>query len=126
MIIANKTGMTGTPVEYPFQDIELSDSFVKGSLCLPPEFPYFQGHFHENPVLPGICMVEAGLALLKMQLPQFSMTDIELKKCRFSNIVRPNQSVYLEGRKQEGQWNLVWFDDQPKKKIMAQVNVVLG
>ena len=71
-------------------------------------------------------MVEAGLALLKMQLPQFSMTDIELKKCRFSNIVRPNQSVYLEGRKQEGQWNLVWFDDQPKKKIMARVNVVLG
>lgn len=41
------------------EDGEWSATFV-----FPPDYAGFKGHFPGNPVLPGVCMVEAALALL--------------------------------------------------------------
>ncbi len=34
------------------------------TFVFPPDYVGFQGHFPGNPVLPGVCMVEAALAML--------------------------------------------------------------
>ena len=42
------------------QDGELSAHFI-----FPPEFSGFQGHFPGNPVLPGVCIIQAVLVMLE-------------------------------------------------------------
>jgi 3-hydroxyacyl-[acyl-carrier-protein] dehydratase len=64
--------------------------------------PFFQGHFPDNPIMPGVLIVEAlaqvaGIAV--MNIEEFKgklwlFTGID--KCRFKKVVRPGDQLVLE------------------------------
>ncbi|HHW57350.1 MAG TPA: 3-hydroxyacyl-ACP dehydratase FabZ [Clostridia bacterium] len=64
--------------------------------------PFFQGHFPDNPIMPGVLIVEAlaqvaGIAVMdveefKGKLGLFTGID----KCRFKKVVRPGDQLILE------------------------------
>ena len=64
--------------------------------------PFFQGHFPDNPIMPGVLIVEAlaqvaGIAVMNIEefkgkLGLFAGID----KCRFKKVVRPGDQLILE------------------------------
>jgi 3-hydroxymyristoyl/3-hydroxydecanoyl-(acyl carrier protein) dehydratase len=40
-----------------------TDGELCGRFVFPPEYPGFAGHFPGNPVLPGVCMIQAALVM---------------------------------------------------------------
>ncbi|MDI3517888.1 MAG: 3-hydroxyacyl-[acyl-carrier-protein] dehydratase [Caldanaerobacter sp.] len=64
--------------------------------------PFFQGHFPDNPIMPGVLIVEAlaqvaGIAVMNVEefkgkLGLFAGID----KCRFKKVVRPGDQLILE------------------------------
>ena len=74
--------------------VESVDGKLVSTFCFPPDFIGFQGHFPDNPVLPGVCIIQAVLVILQahgdrkitlrqvVQAKFFSVVTCE-KKCRF-------------------------------------------
>ncbi|MBT1279124.1 3-hydroxyacyl-ACP dehydratase FabZ [Thermoanaerobacter sp. CM-CNRG TB177] len=64
--------------------------------------PFFQGHFPDNPIMPGVLIIEAlaqvaGIAVMNIEefrgkLGLFTGID----KCRFKKMVRPGDQLVLE------------------------------
>lgn len=74
---------------------------IHAQLDIDPNNPILQGHFPNNPVFPGVLMLEAlaqtGAILLMLdasmrnKTPYFGGVD----KCRFKRIVRPGETLDL-------------------------------
>ncbi|WYJ08141.1 beta-hydroxyacyl-ACP dehydratase [Opitutia bacterium KCR 482] len=52
------------PQREPFLFVDSVESYERGKsvecrLFLDPEYPFFKGHFPDNPIMPGVLMVEA-------------------------------------------------------------------
>ena len=99
--------LTRIPHRFPFllvdrcEEYKPSESIV-GIKCVTVNEPFFQGHFPDYPVMPGVLIVEALAqtgAVLVMQdpantgkLPFFARVD----NCRFRQQVRPGDTLRLE------------------------------
>jgi len=96
------------PHRYPFllvdrcEDYKPSESIV-GIKCVPVNEPYFQGHFPDYPVMPGVLIVEAlaqtGAVLmsksLNVDVAGKAIFFISLDNCRFRSPVRPGDVIRL-------------------------------
>ncbi len=96
------------PHRYPFllvdrcEDYKPSESIV-GIKCVTVNEPYFQGHFPDYPVMPGVLIVEAlaqtGAVLmsksLNVDVAGKAIFFVSLDNCRFRNPVRPGDVVRL-------------------------------
>ena len=96
------------PHRYPFLLIDRAEDYqahksIIGIKCVTMNEPYFQGHFPNNPVMPGVLIVEAlgqtGAVLMSKSLN----ADIEGKtilfitvdNCRFRAPVRPGDVMRM-------------------------------
>jgi 3-hydroxymyristoyl/3-hydroxydecanoyl-(acyl carrier protein) dehydratase len=73
---------------------------LTATLVCPPAFTGFQGHFPGNPVLPGVCMVQAILALLAQA---HAATRIQLQaivSAKFFAVARPDEVLTVTAREQ--------------------------
>lgn len=52
--------------------------------------PIYTGHFPDNPITPGVCLLQIAIELFSMQVGK-AMTMKASKSIKFVNIVRPNQ-----------------------------------
>ncbi len=67
------------------------DSF-SAEFCFPASFSGFDGHFPDQPVLPGVCLVEAVLVAAEQTLDQrLELTEIVLAK--FFSVSQPNETL---------------------------------
>jgi 3-hydroxyacyl-[acyl-carrier-protein] dehydratase len=96
------------PHRYPFllvdrcEDYKPSQSIV-GIKCVTVNEPYFQGHFPDYPVMPGVLIVEAlaqtGAVLMSKSLDVDvggkAIFFISLDNCRFRSPVRPGDVIRL-------------------------------
>ena len=95
------------PHRYPFllvdRVIEIDETSIRALKNVTVNEPFFQGHFPEQPVMPGVLLVEgmaqAGGLLLLRDIPNrerklllFSGID----KCRFRRPVLPGDQVVFE------------------------------
>ncbi len=96
------------PHRYPFLLVdrveEVSDDRVKGYKCVSFNEPYFQGHFPENPVMPGVLLIEAMaqtgafLVLLKPEYKDKLAYLIGIDKARFRKPVFPGDKLEIEAK----------------------------
>ena len=67
------------------------DSF-SAEFCFPASFSGFDGHFPDQPVLPGVCLVEAVLVAAEQALDQkLELTEIVLAK--FFSVSQPDETL---------------------------------
>ena len=99
------------PHRYPFLLIDRAEDYrphksIIGIKCVTMNEPFFQGHFPNNPVMPGVLIVEAlgqtGAVLMAKSL-DLSVADIRGKTilfisvdaCRFRAPVRPGDVLRM-------------------------------
>lgn len=95
------------PHRYPIllvdKIIELSDSHVVGIKNVTYNEEFFQGHFPNNPVMPGVLQIEALaqtggiLAMNNISDPEnYNTYFLKIDKVRFKNVVRPGDTLILK------------------------------
>ncbi|ENH96571.1 beta-hydroxyacyl-[acyl-carrier-protein] dehydratase [Gracilibacillus halophilus YIM-C55.5] len=94
------------PHRYPFllvdQILEQTDERIKGKKNVTINEPFFQGHFPDYPVMPGVLIVEAlaqvgAVAILSKEENQGKIGFLAgIDKCRFKHQVKPGDQLDLE------------------------------
>ncbi len=95
------------PHRYPFlmidKIIELSDNYIVGVKNVTANEPYFQGHFPNDPIMPGVLQVESMaqtggvLTLLMQEEPSnFSTYFLRIEQCKFKKPVRPGDTLLIK------------------------------
>ncbi|MCE4957603.1 3-hydroxyacyl-ACP dehydratase FabZ [Macrococcoides caseolyticum] len=95
------------PHRYPFLLIDRITELVDGKKCtgikqVSGNEPFFQGHFPEYAVMPGVLIVEAlaqvgAVAMLKLEENQGKLAMFTgIDKCRFKKQVTPGDTLVLE------------------------------
>lgn len=80
--------------KYTLKQLNLQDSVLKAQLFLPSDLFYFDGHFDELPILPGITQTHWAIQLACENFDiqeKFSGID----NIKFSRIINPDQTVNL-------------------------------
>lgn len=96
------------PHRYPFLLIDRAEDYrpsqsIVGIKCVTFNEPFFQGHFPEYPVMPGVLIVEAiaqtGAVLMSKSLDVDvagkTILFMSLDNCRFRSPVRPGDVVRM-------------------------------
>lgn len=94
------------PHRYPFQMVDkiihLDESSVTGVKNVTINEPFFQGHFPEEPIMPGVLQLEAlaqagGILILNtIPDPENYLTYLlSIDQCRFRKPVRPGDTLIL-------------------------------
>lgn len=86
--------------------LEISESSARASLSIRPEFPFFEGHYPGNPIMPGVLLCESvfqtGAIFLADHLKTESLTDesvtpvlSRIRDARFKRMVKPGDKVII-------------------------------
>lgn len=99
------------PHRFPFLLVDRAHSYVEGESivgikCVSAGEPYFQGHFPENPVMPGVLIIEAlaqtGALLMSKTLSatvaETLILFIGVEHARFRKPVRPGDVLEMPVR----------------------------
>ncbi|MCF6442202.1 thioester dehydrase [Pseudoalteromonas luteoviolacea] len=63
---------------------------------------YFQGHFPNAPVLPGVVLLDWAVQFAQRYFPFFSAPVMEVQALKFQKVVHPNSQVILNLNKSGG------------------------
>ena len=123
------------PHRYPFLLVDRAEDYIAGVSIVGIQAvtfnePFFQGHFPDYPVMPGVLIVESmaqtGAILMSKTLevdPRGkTILFASVDNCRFRNLVRPGDILRLEVRVQKARGGLFKFEGVAKvgDKIAAQ------
>jgi 3-hydroxymyristoyl/3-hydroxydecanoyl-(acyl carrier protein) dehydratase len=79
--------------EYLF-DKQVTDGEIKTHIRVPASSPWFDGHFPEAPVLPGVAQLGMVHDLLCRTMDQ-PLPVTQVSRVRFKQMIRPNQAMIL-------------------------------
>ncbi len=97
------------PHRYPFLlvdrivEIDLDKGYILGQKCVTINEAFFQGHFPEAPIMPGVLILEAlaqtggVLVHLKGQSPKIAVL-LSMNNVKFRNPVKPGDVLMLKGQ----------------------------
>jgi 3-hydroxyacyl-[acyl-carrier-protein] dehydratase len=85
-------------------DLDLENKTVTGIKNVTYDEPYFKGHFPDDPIMPGVLIIEAMaqtagiLACLVLQGPKrpVALYFMSLDKVRFRRLVRPGDTLTMK------------------------------
>ncbi len=83
------------PHFYSVKEFNFTDNQLKAIIELNPEHDVFKGHFPNNPVTPGVCMLQ----ILKELTEQATNTNLFIKECsnvKFMTLINPEVNPILE------------------------------
>lgn len=82
------------PHFYSVKEFNFTDNQLKAIIELNPEHDVFKGHFPNNPVMPGVCMLQ----ILKELTEQATNTNLFIKECsnvKFMALINPEVNAVL-------------------------------
>lgn len=82
------------PHFYSVKEFNFTDNQLKSIIELNPEHDVFKGHFPNNPVTPGVCMLQ----ILKELTEQATNTNLFIKECsnvKFMALINPEVNAVL-------------------------------
>ena len=82
-------------------DLEESGENIKARFLFPPDFTGFKGHFPGRPVLPGVCKIQAVIAMLETW-HQKNICIKEISMAKFFAPVFDNQEIVVTTNKITG------------------------
>ena len=81
------------------------DGQYEKSLCFKEDFSGFNGHFPEQPVLPGIIIVQSALQAVSEAVGSIQL--LEIQRTKFKGIVRPGDVLKIQWTQQDDEGILV-------------------
>jgi len=69
---------------------QVCDGIWRQSFCLSPDFVGFQGHFPDNPILPAVTQIQAGVLLAAHSCGKAPRLA-SLSRAKFMRPIRPSQ-----------------------------------
>lgn len=94
------------PHRYPFllidRIVEASETYVRGIKCVTMNEWFFQGHFPDKPVMPGVLIIEAMAQTGAVMVHQWEENKDKLvflarvDKARFRGLVQPGDVLRIE------------------------------
>lgn len=83
-------------------------------LQIPKELPYFDGHFPENPVLPGVAIIDFSVEALRTQAHVIKIL-LGVKSAKYLALVAPMDVLVLECTKlSSDDWQIIWTKENKK------------
>jgi len=80
---------------FTFTDLQIEGDTVKTNIKLNPSHPIFKGHFPDNPILPGVCMMqmvkEVAEAYTNKKIKLFLAQDI-----KFLLVIHPEENTMIQ------------------------------
>ncbi len=77
---------------------------------LPRDSFWFDGHFPDNPILPGVAQLAMAFDLIKACVSETVLRVAEIRRVRFKQIIDPGDSVEVKIIRRKGQAE--WYDFQ--------------
>ncbi len=95
---------------------------------VPKDFPYFEGHFPQNPILPALAILDGSLEALKFLQKGNNFFIKKVKTGKFLNIISPGILIEIHILKKiEQEWELQWkSSDKTDQKIFAHLKLSLN
>jgi 3-hydroxyacyl-[acyl-carrier-protein] dehydratase len=119
--------------------IEINEDSAKASLFVKPDFPFFKGHYPENPIMPGVLLCESvfqtGAVFLADYLSNQSLTDenvtpvlSRIRDARFKRMVLPGDNVEISVflKEQMGQFYNLTGEIKNKGKTALTISFALA
>tara|TARA_B110000467_G_C17960009_1_gene284570 strand:+ start:188 stop:538 length:351 start_codon:yes stop_codon:yes gene_type:complete len=75
--------------------LKQSDSLVELCLTIPENLYYFQGHFPQAAILPGVAQLDWVMQYLAQYFAVDMTNLVSVDALKFQNIIRPNHQVTL-------------------------------
>jgi 3-hydroxymyristoyl/3-hydroxydecanoyl-(acyl carrier protein) dehydratase len=75
--------------------LERSNDRLSLRFVVPPALPYFEGHFAEVPVLPGVVQIGWAIELARIHIP-FSARFRSLAAVKFTRVIQPRAALALD------------------------------
>lgn len=100
-----------------------TETQIQLQICFPQSLPYFQGHFPETPILPGIVQLNFAIdcALEYLLIKRSQIQSIPLIK--FLNPIQPNTKLMLALILEK---NILKFSYADENKIFSNGKIILG
>lgn len=96
------------------------------SLTILEDLPFFDGHFPQNPVLPGILIIELSCDFLRRIEPDLMTQRLTtILNAKFSKAVTAGMRVTLEAEKVADGWTVSWSEEENKSEI-AVLSLAFG
>ncbi len=126
------------PHRYPFLlidkilEIDVENKYIKAQKNVSFNEPYFQGHFPNYPIMPGVLILEAmaqtGAIYLSYAYPEYKdklFVLAGLDKVRFRNPVYPGDILIIEGKEFKKKGNVIKCSGVAKvnDKIVAEAEM---
>lgn len=124
------------PHRYPFLLVDVIEELevgvrAVGKKCVTVNEPFFQGHFPENPVMPGVLIIEAMAqvgAVICLSSPEFKGKTAFLGgvgNAKFRNMVLPGDILTLEVEllKRKGPIGIAKAKAYDKDKVFAEAQM---
>ncbi|MGB0926322.1 MAG: AMP-binding protein [Pikeienuella sp.] len=92
---------------YPLSDIAQSDTEISAKLVLADDLKWFDGHFPDQPILPGIAQVHMATEIAE-QLWGWRPEGANLMKLKFKRVVRPGALLDIHLKRDTDKGHL-WF-----------------
>ena len=78
---------------YSLKNLRLSDlNEISADIRVPPDSPWFCGHFPGEPILPGVAQLEMVFVIINQSCNQ-NLKISGVRRVRFKQIVRPNDRL---------------------------------
>jgi 3-hydroxyacyl-[acyl-carrier-protein] dehydratase len=80
---------------FTFTDLQTEGDIVKTHIKLNPLHPIFKGHFPDNPILPGVCMMQ----MVKEVVEAYTNKKIKLvlgQDFKFLSIISPEENTMIQ------------------------------
>lgn len=87
---------------YELMSIEKSElNLISADIHVPPESPWFCGHFPKEPILPGIAQLGMVFDAIH-RLSEQNLKIANISRVRFKQIIRPGDRLKIAARPQKG------------------------
>lgn len=108
-----------------FFDIQGDGEKFQADLKIPVDWPFFSGHFPQNPILPAVSIIDLSLLLLQRQSKDVTFQRLEISKSKFIGKVQPGHDVRISVQSRDGKsWEIAWTGKSDQSRL-AQIHLTL-
>lgn len=100
-------------IKYPTIISSTKTEQARVTLCLfiPKDIIFFQGHFPQIPILPGVAQVDWAMFFAKKNLNIATENYKSIEQIKFTNIIKPDTTLFLSLKSENDSLTFKYFNN---------------